>query len=263
VVLGKYVPGMGFLPLLLGDEPVMDTPQLFYQRLIAMDEKEAPEIVQQYSKDHELIEVYDDLLLPALVSARRDYLADKLSTEHLDHIIAEVGQLISKTATDARGGPVAEYAEDAREVFGIPVEDTIDELAMSMLGNVLPKSVALKSISAEALSGEVIDQFQERQPAVACIGAVAPGGIHESRYLLKRLKTLETPVPVVLAQWGLKHEKKLHDLAKSAGLDAVATTLKEARNFVIERSKMVEASALKEMEIAAPEVEVAAEFQRN
>jgi hypothetical protein len=256
---------MGFLPLLLGDEPVMDTPQLFYQRLVAMDELESNEIVTHYRKDHELIDVYDDLLLPALVSVRRDHLADKVSTDHLDHIVASLGQMITKLAIDARGSAVPDYTDDAKEVFGVPVEDTLDELAMSMLANVLPKTIVLKSISAEALSGEVIDQFQERKPAVACIGAVAPGGAHESRYLLKRLQTLETRVPIVLARWGLENEKKLRELAKSAGLDAVATDLKEARTSVIALSKISESTP------AAPalpggsvdDVELTPELQRN
>ncbi|MGZ8939175.1 MAG: AI-2E family transporter [Limisphaerales bacterium] len=259
VVLGKYVPGLSFLPLMLGDEPVMDSPRLFYQRLVAMDDVEVKEIAEHYSKDHELIDVYDDLLMPALVSARRDYLAEKLSTEHLDHILATLGLLITQLANAARGGSVQEHAEDATEVFGIPVEDTIDELAMGMLGNVLPKTIALKSISADALSGEVIDQFQERKPAVACIGAVAPGGTNESRYLMKRLQAMGGSVPVVLARWGLKNEKKLRELAKVTGLHAVATDLKETRNHVIELSKISESAT----PTAENEPELAVEFQSN
>ena len=258
VVLGKYVPGLSFLTLLMGDEPVMDARRLFYQRLLALDDAEAAEIVAHYSKDHELIEVYDHLLLPALISARRDALSEKLTPEHLDHMLATLGQMITKLANDARGGPVAEYADDAQEIFGVPVEDTIDELAMSMLANVLPKTVALKSISAEALSGEVLDQFHERRPAVACIGAVSPGGTHESRYLLKRLQAVGDGVPIVLARWGVKNEKKLRELAKTSGLHAIATTLTEARNHVMELSKMNAP-----VPAAQAEIEVEAEFQRN
>src|SRR5688500_16381722 len=132
-----------------------------------MDDGEAEVIAEHYGEEKELIAVYDDLLLPALVNARRDHLSEKLSTEHLDHIIATLGQLITKLAAKARGTTVQDYADDAAEVFGIPVEDTIDELAMSMLANVLPPTVVLKSISAEALSGEVLDQFRERSPSVA------------------------------------------------------------------------------------------------
>ncbi|HEX7860540.1 MAG TPA: AI-2E family transporter [Verrucomicrobiae bacterium] len=266
VVLGKYVPGMGFVPLLMGDEPVMQAPQLFYQRLIAMDDKEATEIVEQYSKDHELVQVYDDLILPALMHARRDALGEKIATEHLDHIVATTGHLITKLANTYRGGSVPDYADDAQEVFGVPVEDTIDELAMSMLGNVLPRSVVLRSISAEALAGEVIDHFQARRPAVACIGAVTPGGVHESRYLLKRLQTLESSAPIVIARWGLNGEKKIRELAKTPGVTAVATTLVEARNHLTELAKISEATAVAgpvSEPVSVPQLEVRAEFQRN
>jgi predicted PurR-regulated permease PerM len=269
VVLGKYVPGLSFLPLLMGDEPVMSERRLFYQRLIAMDDNEAAEIVAHYSKDHELIEVYDHLILPALVSARRDALAEKLTPEHLDHMLGLLGQTITKMANAARGGPVAEYTDDAQEIFGIPVEDTIDELAMSMLSNVLPNTVVLKSISAEALSGEVVDQLQDRHPAVACIGAVSPGGTHESRYLLKRLQALEEGVPIVLARWGAKNEKKLRELAKTSGLHAVATTLTEARTHVLELSKIraqsVGTTSQEKVQDSpdAAEIEDLPEFQRN
>lgn len=263
VVLGKYVPGMAFLSLMLGDEAVMDAPQLFYQRLIAMDDAEAGEIVSQYAKKHELIDVYDNLFLPALISARRDSLAEKISAEHMDHLVGTLGEMITKLANSAPAAAGTESNGEVQEVFGIPVEDTIDELAMSMLANVLPKSTRLTSISAEALSGEVIDQFHERRPAVACIGAVTPGGSHESRYLLKRLQGLEEPVPIVLAQWGLKNEKKLRDLRKVAGLSAVATTLKEARNHLVELTKITESAsaAAPSTEVQAPQIP--AEFQRN
>jgi predicted PurR-regulated permease PerM len=259
VVLGKYVPGMGFLPLLMGDEAVMSPPQLFYQRLIAMDDAELAEIVAQYGNEHELIDLYDDLLLPALVSARRDYLSEKLSTEHLDHIVATVGQLITKLAATARGGALPEPAENAQEIFGVPVEDTIDELVMSMLANVLPTTVVLKSLSAEALSGEVIDHFQDRDPAVVCIGAVVPAGAHESRYLLKRLQAVATDVPIVIARWGLNNEKKVREFAKSTGVSAVVSNLRQARNQLSEFGKLSEPTVA----TGAGQSEVATEFQRN
>jgi hypothetical protein len=237
VVLGKYVPGLSFLPVLMGDEPVMQTPLLFYQRLLAMDDDEVTEIADKFSKEHDLIEVYDRLFLPALATAKRDHMNDVLSTEHLDHIIGTTGRLITKTAA-ARGTPTQAPDEEAYEIFGIPVHDTIDELAMSMLSHVLPESIVLKSISATALSGEVLDQIQQRGVSVVCIGAVTPGGVNESRYLSKRLQTDFPETSVILAQWGLRNEKKLRELSKTPGVKGAVSTLVEARNFVVELVKI-------------------------
>ncbi len=41
VVLGTYVPALGFLNVLLGDQPVLDPSVRFYQRLLAGDQEEA------------------------------------------------------------------------------------------------------------------------------------------------------------------------------------------------------------------------------
>jgi predicted PurR-regulated permease PerM len=237
VVLAKYVPGLSFLSLLMGDEKVMEPPMEFYQRLLAMDEVESADIATHYRKEHELIEVYDELFLPALISARRDYLNEKLSDEHLDFIINTTGQLITKLGHHERSKAVADPAaapREAQEVFAIPVEDTIDELVMAMLGHVLPEFVTLRAVSTEALSGEIMEQLSDRKPRVVCIGAIVPGGWQEMRHLLKRIQTAFPNMPVVVARWGLQSPKRERELLRATSAQAVSTTLKSAQNYIVQ-----------------------------
>jgi hypothetical protein len=49
---------------MLGDQPVLPPEACYYQR--AGDEEEAQEIAERYLKDHELVELYDSVLIPAL-----------------------------------------------------------------------------------------------------------------------------------------------------------------------------------------------------
>jgi predicted PurR-regulated permease PerM len=251
VVLGKYVPGLAFLPLLMGDEPVMKTPLLLYQRLLAMDDTEVSEIVDDYRKKHELIELYDDLLLPVLEMAKRDSLSDALSADHLDYIISMTGQIISKTATAVHGSAVVEAPKHAHELLGIPLEDTMDELAMSMLRNVLPASIILKPVSADALSAEVLDQVQHRGVAVVCIGAITPGGNHESRYLAKRLNASFPEIAVIVARWGVRNAKRHRELSELPGVKGVAANLAEARNYIIELVRIAESNGSSSAEAGA------------
>ncbi|HYO11087.1 MAG TPA: AI-2E family transporter [Tepidisphaeraceae bacterium] len=72
VVLGKYVPQLQFLDVLLGDEPVLDPPTRIYQRMLALDADEAMELAEQYLHEGTLESVYDDVLLPALAMAEQD-----------------------------------------------------------------------------------------------------------------------------------------------------------------------------------------------
>src|SRR5204863_488889 len=61
-----------FLDVMLGDEPAMDPPTRIYQRLLALDSEEAQELVEQYRNEMPLEQVYDTMLLPALVMAEQD-----------------------------------------------------------------------------------------------------------------------------------------------------------------------------------------------
>ncbi len=252
VVLAKYVPGLSFLSLLLGDEKVMEPPLEFYQRLLAMDETEAAEIATSYRKEHDLIDVYDQLFLPALVSARRDYLDEKFSADHLDFIINTTGQLITKLGHQERATSTeVNEAREIEEVFGIPVEDTIDELVMAMLGHVLPAFVHLRTVSAEALSGEIMKKMGEHKPRVTCVGAIVPGGWKETRHLLKRVQTTFAGMPVVVARWGLQSQKRELELARSTDAQAVCTTLKSARNYILQLLQL------------APEPTLSVEFRQE
>jgi predicted PurR-regulated permease PerM len=81
VILGKYVPGLKFFDVLLGDEPVLTPDVSFYQRLLARDEDEATEMVRRHAQSLSPVELCDRMLVPALVHARHDRQAGLLSDE--------------------------------------------------------------------------------------------------------------------------------------------------------------------------------------
>ena len=56
----------------MSDQPAMESNISYYQRLLAMDQAEAEEIVEEHLKSHPAEQIYDDILVPALNSARRD-----------------------------------------------------------------------------------------------------------------------------------------------------------------------------------------------
>jgi predicted PurR-regulated permease PerM len=59
VVIGRYVPNLGFLSIVLGDEPALRPESQFYQRLLASDQREAKLVLETSLKDRSLLEVYD------------------------------------------------------------------------------------------------------------------------------------------------------------------------------------------------------------
>ena len=82
-VLSKYIPPLDFINTLMGDEPVLDLPTRYYQRLLARDDDEAAEIVETYGQTHAPEDVYDDIMVPALTAAKRDRELGTMTPEDL------------------------------------------------------------------------------------------------------------------------------------------------------------------------------------
>src|SRR5262249_44140156 len=83
MVIGRYVPRLQFLYVMLGNAPVLAPSARFYQRALAHDSDEATEIAEEFLKEHTLEEVYDELVLPALALAERDRERDALTADAL------------------------------------------------------------------------------------------------------------------------------------------------------------------------------------
>ena len=81
VVIGKYVPQLQFLDVLLGDEPALEPHDRVYQRLLAMDQEEATELVEEYLEERPIEQVYDEVLMPALALAEQDGHRGRLDQE--------------------------------------------------------------------------------------------------------------------------------------------------------------------------------------
>src|SRR4030095_1221222 len=72
IVLGKHLPALGFIVVLMGDRPVIEAKSRYYQRLLARDQDEAVDVVEAYIIADGRESVYDAVLLPALYYAKQD-----------------------------------------------------------------------------------------------------------------------------------------------------------------------------------------------
>src|SRR5882724_10716237 len=81
VVIGRYVPSMEFLHILLGDEPVLKPETKFYQRMLAMNLDEATELAENYLKGKSLEQLNDGMIIPALSLVEEDRHRGRLDEE--------------------------------------------------------------------------------------------------------------------------------------------------------------------------------------
>ena len=96
VVLGRYVPQLSFLHILLGDEPVLAAEAQIYQRLLAMDQLEAQTIVDQFLKGRPLVELYDSVLIPALSMAEQDRHKGAIDAAREEFLFLSINEMIAE-----------------------------------------------------------------------------------------------------------------------------------------------------------------------
>lgn len=247
VVLGKYVADLEFFDVLLGDQPVLETHIRYYQRLLARDQDEATDLVEEFLSSHPVEAVYDEILIPALVAAKRDKGRGELSDEDERFILAVTRDLID----DLTGGraamepaPAAETAEhDGQEtpeqpktlVLGCPAQDEEDELALRMFRALLqPAGFEVEVLSSTLLTAEVIARVNQDKPAVLCIGSLPPGGLTRARFLGKRLHAELPSLTILVGRWGCQEDlKQAADRLRAGGATHVGQSLIESRNQAV------------------------------
>jgi predicted PurR-regulated permease PerM len=251
-VLGKYIPQMEFIGVLLGDAPVMESTTNYYQRLVAHDPDEAAALVDEYLQTHAAEEVYDEILIPALSAAKRDRELGTLTDEDVQFIIQATRAIVedlgmrqspsSPSSTTAVELPrTAPAVTRPPQILGCPADDEADELALLMLRQLLdPARYTLEIVSAEMLTAEVLSVVEEQRVGLICIGALPPGPLAPTRYLCKRLRARFPECNIVVGRWGLSEDwDKPQALLREAGADEVGTTLRETHNQLIQLSQLL------------------------
>ena len=147
VVLGKHVPGLSFVGMLMADTPALAPEYNYYQRLLARDQSEASDLVERHIKANPPSSVYDALLLPALNYAERDRIEGRLSATEETAVIDATRELIVDAADSIRSlsseslspsvdGNLPGPREPLR-VLGYAANGVADEIALTMMSHLV------------------------------------------------------------------------------------------------------------------------------
>jgi predicted PurR-regulated permease PerM len=240
VVLGKYVPQLEFLDVILGDEPSLSADVTYYQRLLARDQDEATQLVLTQAKTFPPEQVYDRLLVPALNYVKQDRARDDLTEADEQFVLQATREIVEdlgerQTAAAVPGAEGAKAPASCKvRILGCPGHDEGDALALEMLRQLLdPARWEMEILSIDMLSAESVARAGDKEPAVVCIGALPPGGLAHTRYLCKRLRTRLPAARLVVGRWGLKGDlEQNQEQLLEAGADRVETALLETRTHL-------------------------------
>lgn len=244
VVIGKYVPQLQFLNILLGDEPGLDPQMRLYQRLVAANREEADEIVDDFLKENDLPSLYDELLIPTLVLAERDQIEGGLSGERHTYVLESVREIAEECADrmdqEKEDHPLP--SNTALKLLCLPARTVADEISALLFARMsarLPQ-VQASHLSATSLLGEMLNQVTELNPDIICICSLSPSAVSKARYALTRIQTRFPDVQVLIGLWltreGLeKAKERLESTGKAKVL--IASNFREGLGH-IEQSQL-------------------------
>jgi hypothetical protein len=253
VVMGRSVPSLSFLNVLLGDEPVLPPQAQYYQRLLAGDQNEARQVLEQYLREKSLEELFSAVVIPALSLAEQDRHRNELDEDTQSFIYQstrEILEELSDTSTEKRTEGNAENPSELSrseieetalvDVLCIPARDEADAVVAVLLAQLLERQGhRAQSIPIGTTAG-MLSQVAEFNPGVVCISALPPFAVNHARALYTKLRSQSPDLHIVICLWqfeGDPHEAAIR--LKLAGGHGFFTTLPQVLQHISFRPQTI------------------------
>jgi hypothetical protein len=213
--MGRYVPSLVFLSVLLGDEPGLSPASQYYQRLLATDQTEARQILELYLKEKSLEDLYSSVVIPALSLAERDRHSNELDEDTKDFIYQSTRELVEELG----GSPIEpapnevvgrdsakstqSHNEDTRclDVLCVPARDTADEVVALIVCQLLERQGHSARSIPIGTTEEMLSQVGDARPCLVCISALPPFALEHARELYNKLRLQSPGLQVIICLW--------------------------------------------------------------
>jgi predicted PurR-regulated permease PerM len=246
-VVGKYVPGLRFFAIILGEEAELAPDVRFYQRLVALDSDGAVALIEEALKRQPRARVFDDVLVPALSRAERDAELGELGEQELAFVWRVVDDLLEElngtsevslatavaTCSAEAGADAAASPDRPVLILGVAVQDTSDALVLKMLAQLIsPAGCLMNIITGFESPLKLAAQVTQNSPCLVIMSHLPPAGLTQARYLVRRLRAQFAKMPLVVGRWGATGGAAAQSLAV-VGATHVVFTLEEARDRIL------------------------------
>jgi hypothetical protein len=202
--MGKYIPQLKFLQVLLGDEPVLEPHERLYQRLLSSNRDEADSVLQAALRHSSILEVCDAIIVPAVLRAEEDHdrgtLTDARRQTILEHINDWVDERLElMTPARSRFGSLDDSPEPTYAILCVPASDRADEIIAKLF------EVALieRNLSARIIGPRDDEELAEcnRGTRAIVVSALPPEAVTAARAVCKRVRMGNSEVPVFVGLW--------------------------------------------------------------
>lgn len=233
LVLGRHLPSLHFLEVLLGSESSLAPPQRLYQRLLADDVEEAADLAGEYIDEHReqrgdagaaLVDFYDDVGVPTLRIATSHHV-DVASAEHRLRLATGMAELVGELREEYP--PPAATA--AAHVWCVGARWEIDVLAAQMVAHALACNAHPATAAEHALLSPGAAEWPAAAapPAVVCVSVFGNQPLARIRLIARRLRRRLPQASIVAAAWNAGADLLDAETARKAGVDALVASVRE------------------------------------
>ncbi|MEO6846752.1 MAG: hypothetical protein ABI254_05810, partial [Chthoniobacterales bacterium] len=228
VVMGRHIPRLAFLSVMLSDEQSLTPAEDCYHRLLSVGLNEAMELVDAYLKTNSLTSLYDTVFIPVVAAAEIDLRRDNLDVEQ--HALIEQGirDMIDDFGTRPVAPGEAVILSEASHIFCLPARALRDDLAGSMLAQLLQEkgyNASVSSLEHRDLT-QTLEMLKKANMDILCITVVPPSTVIHARYLCIKIKEYFPKLPIVVTLWGSTlNLQEASERLYTAGATKIAITL--------------------------------------
>ena len=232
-VVGRYVPQLAFLDILLGNQAPLRPHEAFYQRLLAGRPDEAVDQAEEYLRTHTMAAFLGRVAGRALLLAERDRLRGALEDEYVKQVAdgtkAVLEALNSRTRDEP--GPKRMPAINSDVVICAAGRSELDEAASVLLAKALDGEgrtvVVLPYAAAIHIALPNIDIARIK---TVCLSYLDPEAVPHARYLARRFRRrVGTDISLIAAFWGMEQDAaKLEHAQAETRADRVVNSLDAA-----------------------------------
>jgi len=235
-VMGRHVPRLEFLGILLSEDQPLAPHEEFYHRLLSFSMDSAEEFAAKYIETESLVALYDNVLIPAIgaveIDAHRDTITAEQRTSALQRIHEIIDDFSGPRSAEVEGtNDVTELTSaTGSRVLCLPVSAYRDELAGEMLVQLLRnQGFEAENLLARFKHEELLERIFEVQPECICLSVLPPTSIAQARHLASAIRQRLGSVTILVGVWSARFDaEKLRERLRGAHVGDVAASLADA-----------------------------------
>jgi predicted PurR-regulated permease PerM len=200
-VMGKYIPQLKFLQVLLGDEPVLEPHERLYQRLLSSNRDEADTVLHAALRHSSILEVCDAIIVPAVLRAEEDHERGTLTDVRRQTILEHINEWVDErldVMTPAMSRFASVEAPARVAVLCVPASGRADEI----IAKLFQVAIIERNLTARIIGPDAAELMEgDRGARAMVISAAPPEAVSAARAVCKRVRMKTSDLPVFVGLW--------------------------------------------------------------